>query len=118
LNSDAQFVVGLALCTLGTIASIEMSRDLAPEIEKLLKSSNAYLRKKAGLCAFRIVRKVPELMEMFLPACRTLIAEKNHAVLITAVTLVTEMCEKSPDTFNYFKKVSSSIYFFNFCIII
>lgn len=28
------------------------------------------------------------------------------AVLITAVTLVTEMCEKSPDTFNYFKKVS------------
>ncbi|OXA61578.1 AP-1 complex subunit gamma-1 [Folsomia candida] len=105
LNADAQFVVGLALCTLGTIASIEMSRDLAPEIEKLLKSSNAYLRKKAGLCAFRIVRKVPELMEMFLPACRTLIAEKNHAVLITAVTLVTEMCEKSPDTFNYFKKM-------------
>ncbi|CAG7831854.1 unnamed protein product [Allacma fusca] len=105
LNSNAQFVVGLALCTLGTIASVEMSRDLAPEIEKLLKSSNAYLRKKAALCAFRIVRKVPELMEMFLPACRTLIAEKNHAVLITAVTLVTEMCEKSPDTYNYFKKM-------------
>lgn len=41
-------------------------------------------------------------------ACRTLIAEKNHAVLITAVTLVTEMCEKSPDTYNYFRKVSIS----------
>lgn len=107
LNSNVQFVVGLALCTLGAICSPEMSRDLAGEIERLMKSSNTYIKKKATLCAARIVRRVPELMEMFLPASRTLLNEKNHGVLITGVTLITEMCLQSPDTLAYFKKVCS-----------
>jgi len=67
---------------LGAIASPEMSRDLASEVERLLKSTNAYLRKKAALCAFRIIGKVPELMEMFLPATRSLITDKNHGTVM------------------------------------
>uniref|UniRef100_A0A182JXW1 Clathrin/coatomer adaptor adaptin-like N-terminal domain-containing protein n=1 Tax=Anopheles christyi TaxID=43041 RepID=A0A182JXW1_9DIPT len=78
LNSPTQFVVGLALCTLGAIASPEMARDLAGEVEKLMRSPNAYIRKKAALCAFRIIKRVPELMEIFLPATRSLLNEKNH----------------------------------------
>ncbi|XP_053690604.1 AP-1 complex subunit gamma-1 isoform X2 [Sabethes cyaneus] len=105
LNSPTQFVVGLALCTLGAIASPEMARDLAGEVEKLMRSPNAYIRKKAALCAFRIIKRVPELMEIFLPATRSLLNEKNHGILIAGVTLITEMCEKSQDTLTHFKKI-------------
>lgn len=46
LNHSNMYIVGLALCTLGNIASAEMSRDLCSEVEKLLGSSNLYIRKK------------------------------------------------------------------------
>jgi AP-1 complex subunit gamma-1 len=52
------YAVGLALCTFANISSEEMSRDLCNEIEKLLGSSNTYIRKKVAL--FRIVFPDPE----------------------------------------------------------
>ncbi|XP_028813060.1 AP-1 complex subunit gamma-1 isoform X3 [Denticeps clupeoides] len=104
LNHSTQYVQGLALCTLGCMGSSEMCRDLAGEVEKLLKTSNSYLRKKAALCAVHVIRKVPELMEMFLPATKNLLSEKNHGVLHTSVVLLTEMCERSPDMLSHFRK--------------
>lgn len=87
LNSQVQFVVGLALCTLGAIASVAMCQDLAGEVERLMKSSNTYIKKKAILCAARIVRRIPSLIEMFLPASRNILSEKNHGSLSNTLSL-------------------------------
>lgn len=104
LNHPTAYVASLALCTLGSICSAEMSRDLAGEVERLIKSSNSYLKKKAALCAFQIIRKVPDLMEMFIPCTRSLLTDKNHGVILASICLIQEMCERSPDTLNYFRK--------------
>ena len=97
LSSDLkhanQFVVGLALTTLGNIAGIEMSRDLFPEVESMLTTSNPYIRRKAALCATRICRKVPDLQEHFLEKAKLLLNDRNHGVLLCGLTLVTSMCE-------------------------
>jgi AP-1 complex subunit gamma-1 len=85
--------VGLALCTLGNIASIEMSRDLFPEIETLLSTANPYIRRKAALCAMRICRKVSDLQEHFLEKAAALLSDRNHGVLLCGITLVTSLCE-------------------------
>ena len=48
-----------SLCSLGNICTAEMARDVAPEVAGLLSSKSSYVRKKAALCAIRVVKKVP-----------------------------------------------------------
>jgi AP-1 complex subunit gamma-1 len=80
MNNANVYIIGLALCTLGNIASQEMARDLSSEVERLLASSNSYIRKKAALCAIRCIRKVPYLTEN-----------------LTGVTLLNEICCINPE---------------------
>lgn len=104
MNSANMYTVGLALCTFANIASEEMSRDLVNEIEKLLSSSNTYIRKKACLCAIRVIKKVPDLLDHFVAKSTSLLSDKNHGVLLCGITLVTDMCALDTDTLNGFRK--------------
>ncbi|XP_018672795.2 AP-1 complex subunit gamma-1 isoform X1 [Ciona intestinalis] len=104
MDNPSQYVQSLALCTLGNVCSTEMARDLTSDVERLLKTANAYVKKKAILCACRIVRKVPEMMENFIPLTKPLLADKNHGVMLTAVALITECCRKNPQVRANFKK--------------
>ncbi|CAG8443875.1 10855_t:CDS:10 [Ambispora leptoticha] len=104
MNHSNMYIVGLALCTLGNISSPEMARDLCAEVEKLLGSTNTYIRKKAALCAMRIIRKVPELQENFLSRAKSLLNDRNHGVLLTGTTFITELCHQSPEALQTFRK--------------
>lgn len=70
-----------------------MSRDLFPEVETILSSSNPYIRRKAALCAMRICRKVSDLQEHFVDKAKLLLNDRNHGVLLSGLTLVVSMCE-------------------------
>ncbi|XP_063769664.1 AP-1 complex subunit gamma-like 2 isoform X2 [Pseudophryne corroboree] len=105
LEHSSSVVQGLALCTLACLGSAEMCRDLAGEVERLLKTSSAHVKKKAVLCAVHIIRKVPELVEMFIPASEELLGEKRHGVLYGAVLLVTEICQRHSPASKRFRKI-------------
>lgn len=98
------YVVGLALCTFANIASEEMSRDLSNEIERLMGSSNTYIRRKAAICAMRVVRKVPDLLENFTQRTKQLLSDKNHGVLLCGVTLAIEICKGDQEALNEFRQ--------------
>ncbi|KAI8384653.1 adaptin N terminal region-domain-containing protein [Radiomyces spectabilis] len=104
LNHSNMYIVGLALCTLGNISSSEMARDLCSEVEKLLGSSNTYIRKKVAICALRIIRRVPELYENFIPKAKGLLNDRSHGVLISGITLISEMCQQNPQIVPVFRK--------------
>lgn len=103
LAHSNQYIVGLALCTLGNIAGQEMSRDLCNDVEKLLGSTNSYIRKKAALCAMRVIEKVPDMQENFLDRTKLLLADRHHGVLLCGLTLATEICTNDPDATETFK---------------
>mmetsp|Transcript_81175 Transcript_81175/g.180558 ORF Transcript_81175/g.180558 Transcript_81175/m.180558 type:complete len:841 (-) Transcript_81175:44-2566(-) len=97
MSHDNQYVNGLALCALGNIASSEMCRALAREVEKMMQSTNPYIRKKAALCAMRIIRKVDEIEDKFNNRIGSLLDDRNHGVLIAGCSLLTALLELNPD---------------------
>merc|ERR1719454_2564223 len=97
MNSSNQFVSGLALVALGNIASPEMCRSLAREVEQLLTAPNPYVRKKAALCAMRIIRKVDEIEDKFNHRVGSLLEDRNHGVLISGCCFLTTLCEINPE---------------------
>ncbi|KAI3433299.1 hypothetical protein D9Q98_003118 [Chlorella vulgaris] len=103
LNSRNQYTVGLALCALGNICSAEMARDLGPEVERLLVSPNPYLRKKAALCASRVLRKCPEMLDSFLEKAPRLLDDRSHSVLLAGATLMLDICAQEPAAAGYYR---------------
>ncbi|KNC55747.1 AP-1 complex subunit gamma [Thecamonas trahens ATCC 50062] len=104
LNHPNMYVVGLALCSLGNMCTADMGRDLAGEVEKLLSSSNHYVRKKAALCAQRIIRKCPDLLENFVGLAKSQLVKRHHGVLLTGITLMITMCEVDPAVVGPFRR--------------
>lgn len=105
LNHPNQYVISLALCTLGNIASETMARDLFQRVEKLITASNPYLKKKAALCALRVIRRVPEYEDIFLEHAKLLLTDQSHGVLLCGASLAIDMIDNNPTLVDTFKAV-------------
>ena len=97
LASKSPPIVGLALCAMAAVASPEMARDLAIDVERLLHSEHPFLRKKAALCALRVLRKAPELAEGFFAVAPTLLKDRHHGALLAGLVFCCELCTTCRD---------------------
>jgi len=105
------FIVGLALCAMGNIASTDISRDLARELEKLLKHSNPYIRKKALCTAIRVINRVPEMCDEYFKCAVATLEDsgQGHGPTVAAVQLLYSICVRRTKHCKKLRKYSTHI---------
>eukprot|EP00178_Gracilaria_changii_P014233 TRINITY_DN40287_c0_g1_i1.p1 TRINITY_DN40287_c0_g1~~TRINITY_DN40287_c0_g1_i1.p1 ORF type:complete len:855 (-),score=135.90 TRINITY_DN40287_c0_g1_i1:2165-4729(-) len=105
LQSDDVNIISLALNLLSDIASIEMVRDLLPQIETHLHSTDIYIRKKAVLAAVRAVRKLsPEETSGILEAVPAMFESNSQRLYISASALVSTLCKQGASDMDVFRQ--------------
>eukprot|EP01038_Epipyxis_sp_PR26KG_P011986 gene11986-16046_t len=97
LTNSNQYIQALSLIAIGNLSTQDMARDLSSDVEKLLKSNNSYLRKKATLATIRLIKKEPDLIEYVLDKVPSLLKDRAHGVLITTLQLLIEILLINPE---------------------
>eukprot|EP00930_Biecheleria_cincta_P032503 TRINITY_DN22567_c0_g1_i1.p1 TRINITY_DN22567_c0_g1~~TRINITY_DN22567_c0_g1_i1.p1 ORF type:complete len:1069 (-),score=197.76 TRINITY_DN22567_c0_g1_i1:78-2870(-) len=85
----------MALSTLSSIVTPEISRDIITDLLSLLASSRAYLRKKAVLCLYRIFLKDPPALRTCFPKLKERLSDEDQGVLTGTVNTFLELARKN-----------------------
>ena len=109
LSNSNQYIVALALVAIGNLATQDMARDLASDVDKLLRSTNSYLRKKAALAAIRLLKKEPDLIEHMSERIIALLKDRAHGVLLTGLQLMIEVLNLIPEIKTEYLKLVPSL---------
>ena len=96
LASKNPYVQSLALGFIANCGSAEVCASVAVEVQKLMQHTPAFVLKRAGMAAVRIVRKNPELCESFKNSVQSLLNNSSHGIVISGLNLVIEMLQISP----------------------
>lgn len=109
LTNSNQYIVALSLIAIGNLCTQDMARDLASDVDKLLRANNAYLRKKAALATIRLLKKEPDLIEHMSERILGLLKDRAHGVLVTGIQLITEVLEILPSMTEEYRRLVPSL---------
>lgn len=112
LSSANPYITELALNALSNIGNTDMFRELHYDIERLMKSSTVNVRKKAIVCAARMLRKIgqasmipgPDAIDLagtYVHAVPALLGDPNHGVVSAALTVLSALIDYFPMCINY-----------------
>ena len=107
MGSNNQFVAGAALVTLGDLGTPEMCMVLGREVESLMSSQNPNIRKKATLCSARVIEKVEDLTDRFVPKLVAALEDKVHGVVLAACSSLLSLLNRNPSLLPDLKHVPS-----------
>jgi AP-1 complex subunit gamma-1 len=109
LTNSNQYIQALSLITIGNLATQDMARDLSSDVEKILRGSNSYLRKKAALATIRLFKKEPDLIEHMQERITLLLKDRAHGVIITGLQAMLDVLELAPEYKEEYSKLVPSL---------
>ncbi|KAF0989962.1 hypothetical protein HZS_6829 [Henneguya salminicola] len=108
LNNQNDHIKSLALCTLASICSPDMTRMLANLVEKIICSKNKNLKAKAALCANRLITKV-KILRLFSFLAR------NDPMTTSTITDVVTKVYTGTVLGNFLRSDDRNLTYFNAC---
>lgn len=96
LNSENPFIQTLALGFVANIGSAEICRSVAPYLKGLFESRYPRVLKGVGMATVQVVRKNPDLAELYKNSVQSLLNHPQHGVLISGINLAIEMMNAEP----------------------
>ena len=107
LDSSNLSVVSLALNAIGEACTIDMCRELALDVGRMMTNSFVFIKKKAALACIKIVKKCPELIDTFVNHLHSYFDYKNHGVLLAGCALANEIFKIDPSHIPKFTKYTA-----------
>ncbi|GFE54682.1 adaptin N terminal region family protein [Babesia ovis] len=112
LNGNNVYAAESALNALGSLGTQEMFKELYYDLERLMKSPAVNVRKRAIVCAARMLRKVgqasmvpgPDAMELatsHFHLIPSLLCDHNHGIISAALTMLEVIIEYFPKCCNF-----------------
>ncbi|KAI8321819.1 Adaptor protein complex AP-3 delta subunit [Martensiomyces pterosporus] len=99
LASSNVMEVSVALDGLAQIATPELAMDLFDDVMAVLGHSRPYIRKKALVCAYKLVLKHPEGLHAFVPKLKEKLDDPDPSVVSSAVSVICELAGTNPHNY-------------------
>lgn len=96
-------VKGLSLEAIANVAPDRSLECLVPRVAELFHDPNSYVRRKALLCAARMLRALPD-MHTQLICSPSHLNDNDHALLLAATTLIKQLCKVNPEYILHFQE--------------
>ncbi|KAL0535581.1 hypothetical protein IC582_029917 [Cucumis melo] len=99
LTSTNEFEVSLALDCLSRFATVDLARDLTPEIFTLLSSSKVFVRKKAIGVVLRVFGKYPDAVRVCFKRLVENLESSDPRILSAVVGVFCELASQDPRSY-------------------